>query len=653
MSLTFSSLKQALACSLTMLALAAQPVRGQVESFSPEQIAGYQQQLKTEAASAPVEALGRYMAQLGSAPAGSQQSGPRVNEQTLAMVNAVRLSQAIKAANWQSPAKLAWHIVPPLSPLIRLHDRYPIDGQLGAPVRIAAAQDEFEPASFTLYAYENLSNVELKLSALTNERGVAFPASQLDMKVVKVWYQNRNGWYSYFADVGLTLIPELLVNDENLVRVDTQKVANYARLRTESGDKYVWISPPGTIDVPFNHYDPQFHDAETLQPVSLEAGRFKQFFLTAHVTEATEPGIYRGFIQATAQGQTLAQIPVAIRVLPFKLPAPATYFDPSKDMLITMMNSWPRFPASDPAYEPTLRNLRNHNIIHAGPGGTSRLAYFEELIPYVKKHGFATNMLSLRGGIPWIGKHGGAPMLYQELVSAKLNAARWREFMLRHFGHTQGFLTIGDEPPASWIMKIRRVWKIYQEQGLPIALAGHQQVFLKGGYLVDNFAAAGWPFEGEKALQRHLAGHGYISHYAGQHHGPENPDLVRRQHGMLGYLSGFSAVNNYAFYYGPWNDLAYSPYKPMVMAYPTSRGLVDTLAWEGFREGVDDMRYATLLLRMADKAMASDDLELKLAGRKARQWMAQIDGMTMDLHTMRFEMIQQILTLQAAEKAAK
>src|SRR5690606_19206280 len=142
---------------------------------------------------------------------------------------------------------------------------------------------------------------------------------------------------------------------------------------------------------------------------------------------------------------------------------------------------------------PTLKNLRNHNVLHAGPGGTSQLAYFEQLIPFIKKHGFSTDMLSLRGGIPWIGSHGGAPMQFTDLVKAQANAVQWRQFMLKHFGHTNGFLAIGDEPPAVWIMKIRRLWELYQEQGLPLALAGHHQVFAKGGYMVDNFAAAGWP----------------------------------------------------------------------------------------------------------------------------------------------------------------
>ncbi|MBP8789015.1 MAG: hypothetical protein KBH41_16400 [Azonexus sp.] len=71
-----------------------------------------------------------------------------------------------------------------------------------------------------------------------NERGQALPASALDLKFVKVWYQNGNAWWSYFGDSGVRLCPELLVNDEDLIRVDTEKKANYARLVEPDGRRH-------------------------------------------------------------------------------------------------------------------------------------------------------------------------------------------------------------------------------------------------------------------------------------------------------------------------------------------------------------------------------------------------------------------------------
>jgi len=42
-----------------------------------------------------------------------------------------------------------------------------------------------------------------------------------------------------------------------------------------------------------------------------------------------------------------------------------------------------------------------------------------------------------------------------------------------------------------------------------------------------------------------------------------------------------------------------------VMAYPTVDEVIDTLQWEGYREGVDDTRYLATLLSAIDQAESS------------------------------------------------
>lgn len=147
-----------------------------------------------------------------------------------------------------------------------------------------------------------------------NERGQALPASALDLKFVKVWYQNGNAWWSYFGDSGVRLCPELLVNDEDLIRVDTEKKANYARLVEPDGRRHEhWLNPPRQMDKRiFKHYrfpscflpmEGSFRDAKTLQPVALGKGERKQFLLTVHSTKDTPAGVYRGVIQVKSKGE--------------------------------------------------------------------------------------------------------------------------------------------------------------------------------------------------------------------------------------------------------------------------------------------------------------------------------------------------------------
>ena len=59
----------------------------------------------------------------------------------------------------------------------------------------------------------------------------------------------------------------------------------------------------------------------------------------------------------------------------------------------------------------------------------------------------------------------------------------------------------------------------------------------------------------------------------------------------------------YQFPYGKniWNDYDDlsdgTLYRDHVFAYPTSNGVIDTIQWEGWREGVDDTRYVASLIK--------------------------------------------------------
>jgi hypothetical protein len=227
-------------------------------------------------------------------------------------------------------------------------------------------------------------------------------------------------------------------------------------------------------------------------------------------------------------------------------------------------------------------------------------------------------------------------------MSAKRQLNKLGDIYQKHFGHREAYIQYGDEQSAEWIMRSRPIFRVMNEAGMKSDLAGHDHNFDKAGYILDFHPAAGSPDQKEKAEPWNAVGHARVGFYAGQHNGSENPAFVRRQHGLLGYLANFDMVDNYEFAYGPWNDFGKNLYKPMVLAYPTSEGLVDTLEWEGFREGIDDIRYATKLRQLADEAIASGNLDRIYEGRKVRQWFELLDGKTMDLNSVRLEMIEKI-----------
>ncbi|MBR4884505.1 MAG: hypothetical protein IKZ33_04250, partial [Lentisphaeria bacterium] len=157
------------------------------------------------------------------------------------------LGIAAFAALLTAPAvaqNVEYSVVPAMSSVKHLPDTDPTDGIKSGTVGIIAAKGEFESASFLLKSDRAVKQVILTPTDLKNTEGDTIPASALDLKVLTVWYQAGTGWHSYFADVtGRTQVPELLLNDETLIKVDHATKDNYLRVINAQGRaEYVWIS---------------------------------------------------------------------------------------------------------------------------------------------------------------------------------------------------------------------------------------------------------------------------------------------------------------------------------------------------------------------------------------------------------------------------
>ena len=221
-------------------------------------------------------------------------------------------------------------------------------------------------------------------------------------------------------------------------------------------------------------------------------------------------------------------------------------------------------------------------------------------------------------------------------------AAQWFD---KYNGHHNVYISYGDEPGARWLMEARPVYEAYQRAGFKFFIAGGNSVFYKTGYLYDWHNVAKWPEDDSSTRLWNQVGNAHVAWYASMHVGPENPAFNRRQYGMAPYLANYSATANYAHHFGAYNDDRLT-YRPMVFAYGVYGGVIDTIQWEGYREGIDDIRYATLLKTLAQQAAKSPSLEARYAGNKALQFMALLDPASGDLNTLRYEMITRILALR-------
>jgi len=69
---------------------------------------------------------------------------------------------------------------------------------------------------------------------------------------------------------------------------------------------------------------------------------------------------------------------------------------------------------------------------------------------------------------------------------------------------------------------------------------------------------------------------------------------------------------------------------------------VDTIAWEGFREAVDDVRYVTTL----EKAIAAAPAAKRRQAAEARKWLGALDPSLADPDATRATVVEWVLKLR-------
>ncbi len=157
----------------------------------------------------------------------------------------------------------------------------PSPGEVGRPVRLAAARDEFEPASIGVFSPRALSGVELVPTDLEGPGGAVLRARDTVEVRVTRYIEPLRRW---------------------------PRLAGHPR---HPG----WLDAAAPLDVP--------------------AGASRQFWITVHVPGDAAPGTYRGELVLRSGGEAVARLPLEVTVHPFRLdPVPAATFLHGDD--------WPR-----------------------------------------------------------------------------------------------------------------------------------------------------------------------------------------------------------------------------------------------------------------------------------------------------------------------
>ncbi len=496
-------------------------------------------------------------------------------------------------------------------------------------LEIRAARGEYETASFVYRSETDVTAFDVKPSDLTGPGGT-ISADAVDVKVVKVWFQPRDAWFTervYGMKTGdFRLTPNMLLHDDALIRVDEKTKTNYLRVDYPDGTRYLDMKRRGRLSK-FNYDREPVRDAPKFVPCKLEKGRFRQFWITVQVPDGTKAGDYRGKLAFTADGAACGSLDLALTVYPFALPSPRTHYDTSRKYFCSLMNG-PSLAdlvanshdvaKSEKKLRAMCRSLVAHNVLNPhGPGDVKRLddndfairslvIWREEGLPCDALFGCTAFGFLQDGFVGWPEKD---PDGYRKATDAhKVFVKLQLDGMERVLGHRNRFFYGYDEASTQANRRQLECWRNIKELG--------GRIFTTSGIAKDMawvVDANDVPAACDAKIAKEWHDGGALAfNYAAPFAGVTCPEVWRRMQGVRFYFADFDGLNDLAWWCGDnrWNDLTWrgSEYQQMGMVYPTEDGVIDTLAYEALREAMDDIRYLSLHRLLAEKAGAKDEL---------------------------------------------
>jgi hypothetical protein len=549
------------------------------------------------------------------------------------------------------------HIVKPTSHQMILPETFPLPGTKATSVSLFACGGEYEPVSFVMRALGGkVPNITIVSSDLINTASKAkILAENVDVTIVKPWFQAKYSWYEIGktapSDFRQTLVPELLLKDDGLVLVDTATEKNQVKVTKNGKSQYVFVNPkvlaaseqvmPSITNFPVT-------DAKAIQPFALSPNTNKQIWATVYVPTTTAPGTYTGQLLVQSDRTPIGVIDVNLNVLPFTLAPPKiTYniyyrgkLDPIKASIGSEFKNQTQMLAE-------LNDLKKHGI--------SNPSFYQPSY----NAAMAREALNLR---KQVGMTGGGPLYnlglpMQETIPNLTRIVPQVISWAKEYGFDGAYLYGVDEAKGAALTAQRERWDLIRGMGGKLMAAGYTGTIDYVGNKLDLFVHAHKPSAAE-ADRWHAIGR-KISNYANPQSGPESPFLFRLNYGLVLWANNYDGAMPYAYQHcfgSCWSDIDHKTYRDHNLTYPTADGVIDTIAWEGFREGIDDVRYITTLERLIatskkpTNAVVVEAKEFLNALRKSSQDKQKSAGkynlnMSVDLDSIRSDIVKRILAV--------
>jgi len=450
-------------------------------------------------------------------------------------------------------------------------------------ISVTIAPDSYEPASFVIRSGDqDLKDMMVEVSDLKAEiknkngkvKEAVLSKDNIDIRLVKCWYQ---------AGIALDdtrhkiLTPELLLHDDDMVWVDYKKQVNLLKDLV------------------------QIEDADTLKPFSLPRRQNQQVWLTIHVKEGKVPGFYEGKI-LVFNHNLKKELKLTLEVLPFILPDPILFYGlyyegRLSNSDISVIDGGIRTKEQMKA---ELLDMKEHGLQN------STLYHFinHDKSKWIKDLKELRSILEIRNEIGWKDKR----LLFEGYplkVNSKLSDYKeLREIVniANNYGIKDVYIYGADEKSGIELKEWdKTVYKNIHDFGAKVFVAGLIDQFLKYSSNIDMWIIYGG--KNKYTLKEVLEAKNknkIVYFYANPQAGIEEPETYRVNEGFKLFVTGADGVLDYTYQMheivNNWNDFKNNRYRMHNMTYPTLNKPISTIQWEGWREGVNDIRYITLLI---------------------------------------------------------
>jgi len=546
-------------------------------------------------------------------------------------------------------------------PSTNVHGRAP-----AAALSVAACPGEYEPASFVVVGSRDLEDFIVTPGPLRNG-AQALPAAAIDLKLVKCWHQaaDRDLWeVGYLNPKGSVLLPELLLNDDALIRVDIAAKTNAVRVSDLQGQGAAYVDLTGPNEAFERVHFGRISDAPALQPVRIPAGACQQFWVTVRPPDDAQPGEYAGTLALRAANAPETELPLRVRVHPFRLARSVVeqvVFCVARMGREEMLrNGYIR--EHGPAFNHywsrrhmrlALRNLRRHGIdapmfpqtLFGERSLSTRQvrSFFAEYMQMLVDAGYPRERFYCQPPnvadtifpglkVPFVNYWRADPKaaearfkwgpglrpratVYLNYANEILDCVRELKAKADAHGFGEFWFYFADEIMDHEQRAVFPLLQLYRQAGVKCFFSTSTTYFIDAKGRLTNPAlwdAAMRSVDGvtfaqklkpELAAKAGPAGVRLYS-YNNPQMGVEHPHTYRRNYGLALWKAGYAGAMNYCYTDGRWNEFASAGLRGHCMVYPSADRMIDTLQWEGYREGVDDLRYLSTLLQATDRAKA-------------------------------------------------